>query len=255
MHEQEARARHWHKRYQEQATWTEALRRYYTARLKLKPDAHLLEVGCGTGAITRWLGDYTQTNVYGLDIDWAYLKLAHLQDPQTRFTAGNGLKLPYAANSFEAVFCHYFLLWVSHAETALAEMVRVCHRGGVVLAFAEPDYGGRVDYPQKMAALGQLQTEAIQRQGADAFMGRKLSELFHAVGLDQVETGVLGGQWSQPPTNQAWQSEWDTLEADLEGMLSKEQIEALRAVDAEAWQTGKRVLYVPTFYAFGVKKE
>jgi hypothetical protein len=36
-----------------------------------------------------------------------------------------------------------------------------------VLALAEPDYSGRVDEPAELKSLGEWQTEALQRQGAD----------------------------------------------------------------------------------------
>ena len=140
-------------------------------------------MGCGTGAVTARLHSYAQSGVYGLDLNLAYLTLARQNDPGTRFVGGDACQIPCSSGVFDAVVCHYFLLWVSQPETALAEMIRVTRPGGAVIAFAEPDYGGRIDYPPRLAELGRLQTEAMRDQGADPETGRKLSSLFHAARL------------------------------------------------------------------------
>lgn len=242
-----------HQRFQQQSRWTEQLRSYFFTRLKPGPSARILEVGCGTGAITSSLSGYTQAGLYGLDFNLDYLHIAASENSNTRLIAGDALRLPFADHTFDAVYCHFFLLWIKLPQKAVAEMVRVCRSGGAVIAFAEPDYGGRIDYPEDLAYVGQMQTQALQNQGANPFSGRRLSELFHQSGLIQIESGVLGGQWNAPPSPSDWESEWATLESDLEGMISQEQLNQLRALDAKAWRLGQRVLFVPTFYAMGIK--
>ena len=161
------------------------------------------------------------------------------------------MRIAYEA-SFDIALCHFLLLWVADPRQVIAEMRRVVRPGGYVLALAEPDYGGRIDYPPEFAALGRLQAEALRRQGADPDLGRKLSALFHEAGLKLVETGVLGGQWSGMPNPQDNELEWQVLEADLGDSIDKTQFNRLRALDAAAWQRGARLLFVPTFYAWGV---
>jgi hypothetical protein len=131
-------------------------------------------------------------------------------------------------------------------------MQRVTRPGGWVLALAEPDYGGRVDYPEALAEAGRLQAEALRAQGAEPNMGRRLMALFRQTGLAQVSAGVLGGQWhSDDPGD--WRAEWAVLRADLGDRLTEAEYELLYRIEAEARQTGERVLFVPTFYAAGVK--
>ena len=242
-----------HQRFSIQAGWGDALRRYLFDRLNLKTGERVLETGCGTGAVLAGLNDYTQGMTFGLDINPPYLHFARKLQPQAALTAGNALQLPFPGGAFAAVYCHFFLLWLPDPAAALAEMLRVTRPGGAVLALAEPDYGGRIDYPEELAGLGNLQAIALQHQGADPELGRRLPELFHAAGLKKVENGVLGGQWTHPIDQRAWQSEWDTLEQDLSGLVEPKRIAALRRMDAEAWQAGRRVLFVPTFYAIGIK--
>ena len=241
----------WHARFEQQAAWTEQVRGYLLGRMNLAAGERIVEVGCGTGAISGRLNRATAASIYGLDINLAFLRQAQRQDRETHFCAGDALRLPYASGTFAAVVCHFVLLWLPDPAAALREMARVAKRGGAVAAFAEPDYGGRIDYPPALAELGQMQAAALRRQGAEPEMGRRLAGLFHDAGLARVETGLLGGLWQAPPPAEQQESEWATLEADLEGEVPPERMAELRRVDAAAWQSGERVLFVPTFYAVG----
>ncbi len=243
----------WHARFKQQAGWTSQLRRYLLGRLNLDNESRILEVGCGTGAITSALNLETPARIYGLDLNLAFLRLARLQDRETAFCCANGLALPFPDGLFDAVVCHFFLLWISEPAAALAEMVRVARPGGAVLALAEPDYGGRIDFPPPLDTLGNWQAEALRRQGAAPNRGRELAGLFHASGLQAVEIGILGGQWQGQPGPAEIETEWATLADDLAGAIPDERLAELRQIDLEAWQAGERVLFVPTFYAVGNK--
>lgn len=245
----------WHQRFHQQAAWTEPARRYLLSRVNIKPGARILEVGCGTGVIlssSAQLSGYAQITPYGLDINPTFLSLAQ-QNQLDHLTCGDALELPFSRAAFDVTTCHYFLLWITHPEAALAEMARVTRLGGAVIAFAEPDYGGRVDYPAALVELGQMQSAALHNQGADPEMGRKLSGLFHAAGLHHIETGVLAGQWQSPPSPEALDLEWQVLEADLHARFPAHPLGTLRNIDSAAWRSGERVLFVPTFYAIGWK--
>lgn len=243
----------WHRRFAQQARWTAQLREHVFARLGLKDAGRILEVGCGTGAVLAELPALTGAALFGIDLDAARLRLAVESVPGAGgLAAADGLRLPFPAGSFDAVVCHYYLLWVRDAARAMAEMTRVTRPGGWVLALAEPDHAGRVDAPAGLERLGQLQTQALARQGADVTAGRKLAGWLRGAGLRDVTVGVLGGEWSAPDMD-AWSDEWAVLEDDLRGALSAQQLAALREQDRAAWQRGKRVLFVPTFFGWGRK--
>ena len=74
-------------------------------------------------------------------------------------------------------------------------MKRVTRPGGTVAALAEPDYGGRIDFPDSLGELGQWQAFALGSQGANPNVGRRLMAEFIAADLDSVESGLMGGQW------------------------------------------------------------
>jgi SAM-dependent methyltransferase len=211
----------WHGRYGQQARWTRDLRHYLYERVGMQRMRRVLDVGSGTGVLSAELHQWTQAEVIGLDISFDNLKLARRVDPQTDFCRGDALALPFPQAAFDVSLCHFVLLWVADPLQMAQEMRRVTRRGGYVLALAEPDYGGRIDHPPELAELGQMQGEALRGQGADPNLGRRLRSLFLQADLEDVETGILGGQWNVPVSMEAWESEWAVLEADLGDRLPR----------------------------------
>jgi SAM-dependent methyltransferase len=243
----------------QQAGWTHQARQYLFSRLGLRAEDRVLEAGCGTGAVLGELAALGPGKLHGLDIRPDYLELAQHHLPAARLACGDAHHLPYAAGSFAAACCHFLLLWVRDPLGVVAELSRVTRPGGTVLLLAEPDYGGRIDYPYELAILGEWQSQALTRAGANPQIGRRLSALLSRAGLVEIECGVLGGQWRGAPAEDDWQVEWQVLRADLEqlpGILHGREadIGALKEIDRLAWQRGERVLFVPTFYAWGRKQ-
>ncbi len=241
-----------HQRFTQQAQWTKDLRAYLYQRAGMENAHRVLEVGCGTGAILSDLPDKV-THQAGLDIDRAHLSVAMRIFTGASLIQGDGHWLPYPDHCFNITLCHFLLLWVKNPDQVLREMVRVTLPGGAVLVIAEPDYGGRIDYPEELGQLGAWQTESLREQGADPLMGRKLAGMFQGAGLESVETGALGGQWAGPPDWEAWESEWAVLEADLSKKPSfLEKPGFYKSLDRSAYVKGERVLFIPTFYAWGL---
>lgn len=242
----------WHRRYQQQAGWTFTIRQSLFARAGLENARRVLDVGCGTGVLSAEVAGKAQA-VYGLDLALEPLQFARHAAPGPAYTRGDAHWLPYRNDCFDIVFCHFLLFWVADPVRAAAEMKRVTRPGGSVLLLAEPDYGGRIDYPSELARLGSLQAEALARQGASINTGRRLGEILGRAGLQPLETGLLGGQWTSPPSPEDWENEWTVLRADLQGMVTSAELDRLQEIDRQAWQAGSRVLFVPTFYAWGRK--
>ena len=187
----------------------------------------------------------------GLDIDRAALRLAKVHAAGATLVQGDGLELPFASGTFDACLTHFLLLWVARPARALQEMVRVTRPGGWVFCFAEPDYGGRLDAPEDLAEGGSLQTEALRRRGADPLLGRRLRGLLTQAGLAEVAAGVYGAEWEQRPDLDEAQSEIETLRADLEGLIGPGALEDRIRRERQAARSGVRLIFVPTFYAWG----
>jgi SAM-dependent methyltransferase len=241
----------WHTRYTQQARWTQNLRTYLFDRAGLAAANRVLDLGCGTGALLEDITVKAGAAIHGADLSLPSVMQAAIHAPGVSLLCADGASLPYAGSAFDIVFCHFVLLWVADPLQVLTEMRRVTRPGGVVLALAEPDYGGRVDYPAELSQLGRWQAESLRQQGADPEIGRKLAGLFNQAGLRQVETGVLGGEWLNPPTPAEREMEWDVLQADLAGKIPSQDFSKMKELEQQAWERGERVLFVPTFFASG----
>jgi ubiquinone/menaquinone biosynthesis C-methylase UbiE len=249
----------WHSRFCLQAQWTADIRHYILDKTNFENADCIIEIGCGTGAIFEDLSDQLwnynlssqETNrLFGLDIDYGFLDFTKNQNSAIMLINGDAHTLPINNNSFDITYCHFLLLWVANPQIVLSEMVRITKPGGFIIAFAEPDYGGRIDYPHRFARIGQMQAESLHLQGADPNIGRKLPELFKNINLVDINYGVLGGQWKNEFEESEWNSEWEIIKNDLYSNLTTQEIDDLKNIDKRARLNGIRVLYIPTFYAW-----
>lgn len=243
----------WHRRYQQQAGWTAALRSHLFNLVGLTEGGRTLEVGCGTGAVTADLAHRYPVSSFGVDWNHEFLRVAADQDPLTRYACADAHVLPFADTVFDVVLTHMFFLWIPEPDIVMTEILRALRPSGWVLALAEPDYGGRIDYPKELEELGRLQAKALSRQGTFPQRGRELASLFLRAGLTNVESGVLGGQWRSTEVLDGFEEEWQVLRADLESTVPAEDLIRFYAADRRARQAGERILYVPTWYAIGQK--
>jgi SAM-dependent methyltransferase len=97
----------------------------------------MLDAGCGTGAVVRWLAEKTDRSnpITGVDINPFLLREAEVLRDKAKladiieFIECDVLDLPFSDNSFDATFSTTMLEEVD-ADTAIAEIVRVTKPGG-----------------------------------------------------------------------------------------------------------------------------
>lgn len=244
----------WHKRYISQAQWTCELRRHLYRRVNLFQANRILDVGCGTGVLESEFSEFTQANIYGLDLDMNALRYSLKNTPDGSYVHANAYNMPFSPSSFDICLCHFFFLWIRLPQIVFDEMIRVTRPGGSILILAEPDYGGRIDFPPELEIIGRWQRDSLISQGADPFLGRKLASLFHDERVSLIEYGVLGGKWKPEFDKTNWEIEWKLIAHDLEFLTEKSVFDSLAVIkkrDFEAYLRGERVLFVPTFYAWG----
>jgi len=234
-----------------QAQWTRALRLYFFDLLNIQQMGKILDMGCGTGALLPDLQSLSPADIFGSDILEEHLLVARQACPDCHFNSADVHHLPYPDNIYDLVLSHYFLMWVENPTKALEEMIRITKPGGHIVAFAEPDYGGRIDFPPEFNDMKDYQISGLLKAGADPRMGRKLQSLFLKSGLADIQTGVYEGKWEQKPSQEEVESEWQVLMEDLAGFLSPAELSALKIAELAAWENGSRLIYVPTFYSWG----
>ncbi len=234
-----------------QAQWTRALRLYFFDLLNIQQMGKILDMGCGTGALLPDLQLLSPADIFGSDILEEHLLVARQTCPDCHLNSADVHHLPYTDNIYDLVLSHYFLMWVENPTKALEEMIRITKPGGHIVAFAEPDYGGRIDFPPEFNDIKDYQISGLLKAGADPRMGRKLQSLFLESGLADIQTGVYEGKWEQKPSQEEVESEWQVLMEDLAGFLSPAELSALKISELAAWENGTRLIYVPTFYSWG----
>jgi SAM-dependent methyltransferase len=241
----------WHAQFTRQARWTRAVRNQLYRRVNLLRAERVLDVGCGTGVITEEMTTRCKGQVIGVDVDPAMIEFAWAKGSQAEYRVGDAHQLDFPDGHFDVVACHFLLMWVSNPTLAVREMARVTRPGGAVLACAEPDYGGRIDYPEELP-LARWQAEALRREGADPFIGRKLPALFAQAGLS-ANVGVIPSLWDEEALEAEFDAEWALMERTLAGMVSEDELRHYRQVDWQAIEDGQRLIFVPIFYAVGRK--
>lgn len=167
--------------------------RYLVQEANVQPGESILEVGCGTGALGRWLAGFTegQNPITGVDINRYLLReaknLAHKagmelgRDSGLKFEEGDAEALPYPDNAFDLVMSSTLLEEVD-ASKALAEMIRVARPGGRVAAIVRAndvrffinvplgdELKARIEDPEEWVTAG-------PRGCADASLYRKFQE-------------------------------------------------------------------------------
>jgi len=238
----------WHAQFARQAGWTQALRSQLCRRAGLLQAERVLDVGCGTGAITEELAQRTRGAVIGLDIDPERLAFARQQPGRARYEQGDALSLPYPAQHFDIVCCHFLLMWVGDPARAVREMARVLRREGTVLICAEPDYGGRLDWPD--LPIRQWQIDGLRRQGADPTIGRQLRRLLVHAGL-VAEVGLFPARWDVDAGVEDSEAEWFWVRYDVGEAVDAATLDLAQDRARAAVAEGTRLVYVPTFYAIG----
>jgi len=211
----------------------------------------VLDVGCGTGAVTQEVAESTRGRVTGLDLDPAMIGFAAQGAGQIDWLIGDAHCLPFAGNSYDVVLCSFLLMWTEEPGLAVEEMARVVREGGVVLATTEPDYGGRVDYPEEIA-LGPLMEESVRRDGGHPRIGRRLKAMFSAAGLE-VQTGVIASIWDDRQLAEEFEEEWDFIFRTLGNVAGDAQLRAYKDKARKALREGARLIFVPNFWALGRK--
>jgi ubiquinone/menaquinone biosynthesis C-methylase UbiE len=115
----------------------------YLAKIDFPPEAKVLEIGCGTGAVTRTLAQWPGVaQAVGIDPSPVFIAKARTLAqgiPKLAFEEGDGRSLRFEADTFDVVVVHQALSHVPQPEGVVAEAFRVlCPRGW--LAVYDGDY-------------------------------------------------------------------------------------------------------------------
>jgi SAM-dependent methyltransferase len=182
----------------------------------VRPGMSVLDVGCGTGALTGALADLVGAeHVAAVDPSEAFVATCRRRVPEAEVLVAGGESLPFTDARFAAVLSQLVINFVQDAPATVAEMRRVAHPQAVIAACVW-------DYRDGMTLLRSFWDAAIELglpQAVERDQGRtmpycdrdELSALWRRAGLDNVGTGDI----SVNVTYQRYDDIWTPLEQGI----------------------------------------
>jgi SAM-dependent methyltransferase len=165
----------------------QAMRRAFLAEIAFPAQARVLEVGCGTGVLTRALARWPDVaEVVGIDPAPSLLARARelaADLPNLTFRQGDGRSLPLEDETFDVVVFDSTLSHVPDPGRALAEASRVLRPKGWLAVF-DGDYATTTvalgDHDPLQACVAVMMTNSVH----DRFLVQRLPALVRTGGLE-----------------------------------------------------------------------
>jgi ubiquinone/menaquinone biosynthesis C-methylase UbiE len=138
------------------------------ALLDLRPGDHLLDLGCGAGAIAKYIADETGARVTGLD--YAASAIAEARErwaasaERLTFVQGDMNALDFPPHMFDAVISLDTLYWVADLPATLAAIAHTIRPGGRFGIFYEQKKEEH-DPPEVLEAGGTELAQALNAVG------------------------------------------------------------------------------------------
>lgn len=169
-------------------------REAYLSLLRLADGERVLDVGCGSGVVTREIARRVgvRGRVVGLDPSPALLMVARELAQETGlgdrmdFREGSVLELPFPDRSFDAVLCVTVLSHVPGGEAAIPELARVLRPGGRVGVF-DLDTDMTAFTHSDRALTRRIVAASSDAMAVDGWLARRLPFLFEQAGLIDVQ--------------------------------------------------------------------
>jgi SAM-dependent methyltransferase len=225
--------------------------------VQLQPGEIVLEVGCGSGVLDRWLARYTtQSNrIIGVDVNRYLLREAKALAMQEGFAdvialqEGDAEALPFPDNHVN-VAVSFTMLEEGNADRMLAEMIRVTKPGGKVAVMVRAiDIPWVVNVPlrSEVKTKAEIPRGFVGAQGcADASLYRR----FHQAGLTHVQMLPQFAAFEQPETPAGQFSHGAIL-----GALTAEETQEWHVGVAQAVADGTYFIAQACHCAVGTKPE
>ena len=170
--------------------WSRRLARPFIDFAAIGGVGEIVDIGCGTGSLTFTLADAAPSaKIVGIDYSQAYVDHARSSVPdggRLTFEQGDAAALAYDDGAFDAALSLLVLNFVSDAESAASEMVRVTKPGGVVAACVW-DFRGGLTFLRVFA-----DTAAALDPEGEAFRARQFSAPFTGPGQLEATWTRLG---------------------------------------------------------------
>lgn len=161
----------------------------------MKPGLSVLDIGCGTGAITFGIAQAVGPagSVLGIDRDETLLALARQEHaeahPNLTFARGDATALNFHAE-FDIVTAARTLQWIANPALAISKMRQAAKPGGLLVAldYNHADNSWDPAPPAEFQLFYHAFLAWREANSWDNRMADHLSDLFRAAGLDDIRS-------------------------------------------------------------------
>ena len=171
--------------------WSRLAGEVFLGWLAPRPGLRWIDIGCGTGALSRLLVDRcAPAEVHGIDPSAAQLAFARTRPAShlAQFHQGDAMALPFPDDRFDAAVMALVIFFVPDPAKGVAEMVRVVGPGGTVATYAWDMMGGGYPGQPIRAEMREMGRSPLLPPSAGASQIAALRELWTGAGLEAVET-------------------------------------------------------------------
>lgn len=166
----------------------------YLDALNVPDGGHIIDIGSGTGGVTRRIADrFPAASVKGLDPSVALTKKANElagDRGNLTFLVGDGAALDFDVSFADVAILHTVLSHVPNPEPLIAEAVRVLRPGGT-LVICDADFSKASMAVVPGDPLGSCAEAFVAGAVTDPWLAGKLKPLISATGLETRHFSVL----------------------------------------------------------------
>lgn len=235
-------------------------REEYLSLLGLSPGERVLDVGCGSGVVTRAIARRVvpEGRVIGVDSSPALLAVAreyadasHLAG-QIEWRLADCRKLPFTDASFDAVLAATVLAHVPGALDALAEMVRVAKPGGRIGVFDLDGDGFLIAHPDRHLTR-RIVAAQCDYGAVNGHLIREMPGLLAALGVQNVKARAFMPLERDPAGFYADFARRAAKNAVLAGAITEAELAAWLGQFDEVLRTGRFVGGRLQIFVWGVR--
>jgi len=177
----------------------------FVDRVGVEPGRRVLDVGCGSGALTAVLVARAGLDqVCAVDPSESFVDVVRSAYPTMDVRRSGAESLPFADASFDAVLAQLVVHFMTDPVRGISEMARTTAPGGVVAANVWDHAGGQGPLAVFWSAVRSLDPTAPDESDLPGVAEGHLAELFEAAGLGDLESTSLTVTVEHPSFQDWW---------------------------------------------------
>ena len=171
----------------------------------VEPGQRVLDVGCGSGALTAALVSRVGVDrVCAVDPSESFVEVVRSAYPSMDVHRSGAESLPFPARSFDVVLAQLVVHFMTDPVTGIAEMARTTTPGGVVAASVWDHAGHKGPLSAFWSAARSLDPSAPDESDLPGVAEGHLAELFAVAGLTDVASSSLTVTVEHPSFDDWW---------------------------------------------------